>query len=175
MAAPQQTLAMLGYWSPRWRPYNITESRGSHDPRLLLFGADMALLPFKGRYRSLEKAQSANLAFSNSRLRRAMLLRGTFLGHSAAHAPVLVQLPKPSSSILRTMARAQACTFGMSLGKECKLADLGTYEEHGRAVFASGHTCAATDAGGGVHGHVGDFLAMGMLLASGAPPQLNDT
>ncbi|HJE39961.1 MAG TPA: hypothetical protein K8V47_09425 [Candidatus Amulumruptor caecigallinarius] len=39
-----------------WRPYNITESRGSHDPRLLLFGADIALLPFKGRYRFLEKA-----------------------------------------------------------------------------------------------------------------------
>ena len=50
---------------------------------------------------------SANLALRYSRLRRAMLLRGTFLGHSAAQAPVLVQLPKPSSSILATMARAR--------------------------------------------------------------------
>ncbi len=29
------------------------------------------------------------------------------LGHSAAHAPVLVQLPKPSSSILATILRAR--------------------------------------------------------------------
>ncbi len=50
---------------------------------------------------------SEHLALMNSRLRRAILLRGMLLGHSAAHAPVLVQLPKPSSSILRTMARAR--------------------------------------------------------------------
>lgn len=52
-------------------------------------------------------SQSLHLALINSRLRRAMLLSEMFLGHSAAHAPVLVQLPNPSSSILATMARAR--------------------------------------------------------------------
>ncbi len=51
--------------------------------------------------------QSLSLALINSRLRRAMLLRGTFLGHSAAQAPVLVQLPNPSSSMRATILRAR--------------------------------------------------------------------
>ena len=55
----------------------------------------------------IQLSQSLNFALINSRLRRAMLLSEMFLGHSAAHAPVLVQLPNPSSSILATMARAR--------------------------------------------------------------------
>lgn len=52
-------------------------------------------------------AYSAHLAAMSSRLRRAMLLREMPLGHSAEQAPVLVQLPKPSSSILATILRAR--------------------------------------------------------------------
>ena len=48
--------------------------------------------------------QSASFAFMNSRLRRAMLAIDSFLGHTASQARVLVQLPKPSSSIFITMA-----------------------------------------------------------------------
>lgn len=47
------------------------------------------------------------LAHKYSRLRRAILLSEMLLGHSAAQAPVLVQLPKPNSSILATIARAR--------------------------------------------------------------------
>ncbi len=51
--------------------------------------------------------QSSNLADRNSRFRRAMCAIEIDLGHSAWQAPVLVQLPKPSSSILATMALAR--------------------------------------------------------------------
>ena len=34
----------------------------------------------------------------------------------------------------------------LTLGKQCKLAHLGADKEHCRAVFASCHTCSATDA-----------------------------
>ena len=51
--------------------------------------------------------QSASLALINSRLRRATLAMVSFLGHTASQARVLVQLPKPSSSILATIALAR--------------------------------------------------------------------
>jgi hypothetical protein len=51
--------------------------------------------------------QSLSLALMNSRLRRAMLLMETDFGHSASQARVLVQLPKPNSSILAIIALAR--------------------------------------------------------------------
>lgn len=41
-----------------------------------------------------------------------------------------------------------AGALDLALGKEGKLADLGRYKQHGRAVFARCDTCAATDTGG---------------------------
>ena len=46
-----------------------------------------------------------------------MLASDTCFGHSAAHAPVLVQLPKPSSSILATIALARAAASTLPCGK----------------------------------------------------------
>ena len=60
---------------------------------------------FLSRY--LLDIYSLHFALMNSRFRRAMLLNEMFFGHSAAHAPVLVQLPNPSSSIFLTIARAR--------------------------------------------------------------------
>lgn len=56
--------------------------------------------------------QSASFALMNSRLRRAMLAIVSFLGQTASQARVLVQLPKPSSSILATMALARLAASG---------------------------------------------------------------
>ncbi len=53
----------------------------------------------------------------NSRLRRAMFANETDLGHSAAQAPVLVQLPKPNSSILATIALARAAASTLPCGR----------------------------------------------------------
>ena len=46
-----------------------------------------------------------------------MLAKDTCFGHSAAHAPVLVQLPKPNSSILATIALARAAASTLPCGK----------------------------------------------------------
>ena len=55
---------------------------------------------------------SENFALRNSRFRRAMWATVMPLGHSSSHARVLVQLPKPSSSILATIARALVAASG---------------------------------------------------------------
>ncbi len=55
---------------------------------------------------------SLNLAARNSLLRRAMWSTEIPLGHSISQALVLVQLPKPSSSIFATIARALLAASG---------------------------------------------------------------
>lgn len=54
-----------------------------------------------------------NFAFKNSLFNLAMLLIEIDFGHSISQAPVLVQFPKPRSSIRFTiaLARALASTF----------------------------------------------------------------
>ena len=68
-----------------------------------------------------------------------------------------------------------ACAFHLTLRQECELAYLGADKKHCRAVLQ-----AATQAPQPIH--VAESIAtsatsfeMGRLLASGAPPQLNDT
>lgn len=61
-----------------------------------------------------------------------------------------------------------ALALYLALGQECELADLGRDEEHGGAVLAGGDTCAAADAGGGVHGLVGDGLRDGNVVCVGS-------
>ncbi len=46
-----------------------------------------------------------------------MLARETDFGHSAAQAPVLVQLPKPNSSIFATIAFARRAASTLPCGK----------------------------------------------------------
>ena len=58
-------------------------------------------------------------------------------------------------------------TFYLTLGQEGKLADLGRDEEHGRAVLAGSDAGAAADAGGRVHGHVGDLFRDGGVVGVG--------
>ena len=83
-----------------------------------------------------------------------MLEMLTHLGHSASQARVLVQAPKPSSSIL-------------ALGQESELADLGADEEHSRAVLAGSHAGSAADAGSSIHGLVGLLLGDGNGIGIG--------
>src|SRR5690606_5296817 len=45
--------------------------------------------------------------------------------------------------------------FGLALGEQVEVGDLGGGEQVGGAVRAGGHTGAAADAGGGVEGGVG--------------------
>jgi hypothetical protein len=52
-------------------------------------------------------------ALKNSRFIRAMLEMEISLGHSASHSLSLEQLPKQSSSIFRTIARARWAASGL--------------------------------------------------------------
>ena len=61
--------------------------------------------------------QSASFALINSRLRRAMLAMLSFFGQTASQARVFVQLPKPSSSILATIALARFAASGRPWGR----------------------------------------------------------
>ena len=89
-----------------------------------------------------------------------MLLSEMFFGHSAAQAPVLVQLPKPSAGATGTLH--------LTLGKEGKLAHLGADKQHCRAIFAGCHAGAATDAGSRVHSLVGDLLRDRQIVGIGS-------
>ena len=60
----------------------------------------------------------------NSRFMRAIFEREMLLGHSASQAYVLVQFPKPSSSIVFTIFMTLS-SFGPALGQKGKLGDLG--------------------------------------------------
>ena len=59
-----------------------------------------------------EKYYSLNLAARNSLFKRAICSTEIPLGHSISQALVLVQLPKPSSSIFATIARALLAASG---------------------------------------------------------------
>ena len=61
-----------------------------------------------------------------------------------------------------------ALAFNLTLGQQCELAYLGRYEEHCGAVLAGSDTCAAADAGGGVHSGVGNGLADGGTVCVGS-------
>ena len=67
--------------------------------------------PFRLKY-SVIKFYSENFALRNSRLRRAMWSMEIPLGHSISQARVLVQLPKPSSSIFATIFLALLAASG---------------------------------------------------------------
>jgi len=58
-----------------------------------------------------------NPALKNSLFIRAILAMEISLGHSASHPLSLEQLPKRSSSILRTMASARLAASGRPWGK----------------------------------------------------------
>ena len=57
--------------------------------------------------------------------------------------------------------------LNLALGQQSELADLGRDKEHCRAVFAGCYAGAATDAGGAVHGLVGDSLGDGYCVGIG--------
>jgi len=59
-----------------------------------------------------KKYYSLNLAARNSLFKRAICSTEIPLGHSISQALVLVQLPKPSSSIFATIARALLAASG---------------------------------------------------------------
>ena len=67
--------------------------------------------PFRLKY-SVINSYSENFALRNSRLRRAMWSMEIPLGHSISQARVLVQLPKPSSSIFATIFLALLAASG---------------------------------------------------------------
>lgn len=60
-----------------------------------------------------------------------------------------------------------ASTFYLTLGQQCKLADLGGYKEHSRAVFAGSDTCAAADASSAIHSHIGHLFGDGYGVGIG--------
>lgn len=62
------------------------------------------------------------------------------------------------------------CAFNLTLGQQSELANFRADKQHGRAVLASCHTCAATDTGSRVHSYVGnlfrDWEGVGVLSAA---------
>src|SRR6056297_324943 len=63
---------------------------------------------------------SVKEALRYSLLSRAMCSSDIPLGHSASQAPVLVQLPKPSSSILATMAFTRRLASTLPCGRRAR-------------------------------------------------------
>ena len=63
---------------------------------------------------------SLNLAFRYSRFSLAIWSMVTCFGHSISQARVFVQLPKPSSSILATIARARRAASGLPCGSRAR-------------------------------------------------------
>ncbi len=111
----------------------------------------------------------------NSRFMRAMFASLMLLGHSAAQAPVLVQLPNPSSSILATMARARRSRSTAPWGRRESCAIFAETKS-----IAEPFLQAATQAPQPIQ--LAESMAssaitfeIGSELASCAPPQLNDT
>ena len=49
-------------------------------------------------------------------------------------------------------------SLDLSLRQQGQMADLGTHKQHGTGILTSRHTGTATDAGRGIHGHVGFML-----------------
>src|SRR5471030_410376 len=106
---------------------------------------------------------------------RLMLVNDISLGHSASQAPVLVQLPKPSSSIWATMACTRLQRSGCPCGNKaiCEtLADTNS--------IADAFLQAATQAPQPIH--VAELKASSAItfginisLASGTPPVFTDT
>ena len=60
-----------------------------------------------------------------------------------------------------------AGTLHLSLGQQCKLADLGGYKEHSRTILAGSDTCAAADASSAIHCHIGHLLGDGYSVGVG--------
>src|SRR5690606_11682606 len=114
-------------------------------------------------------------AFRNSRLRRAILLMEIFFGHSTSQAPVLVQLPKPSSSILATIDLARRAASTLPCGRRANWLTLAETK-----CMADPFLQAATQAPQPIQAAASMAISessrgMGMALASGTPPVLTET
>src|SRR5271157_2280577 len=57
--------------------------------------------------------------------------------------------------------------LGLALGQQAEVRQLGAHEETGGGVGTHGHTGAASDAGGGIHGSLGVFLGYEHRIAVG--------
>ena len=109
------------------------------------------------------------------RLSLAMCVIDIDLGHSASQAPVLVQLPKPSSSILATIALARAAFSILPCGKRASWLTLAATNN-----IAEPFLQAAAQAPQPIHDAASiassaTGFGMGIALASGTPPVLTFT
>ena len=104
-----------------------------------------------------------------------MCARETDLGHSAAQAPVLVQLPKPSSSILPSIALARRAASTLPCGRSASWLTLAATKS-----IAEPFLQAAAQAPQPIHDAASiassaAILLIGIALASGTPPVFTDT
>src|SRR5690606_41233468 len=115
-------------------------------------------------------ASLKSLAVRYSRFLRAIFVSLIPTGHSAAQAPVFVQLPKPSASIWSTMACARLYRSVWPCGRRAYCDILAETKS-----MAEEFLQAATQAPQAIH--VADSnassattLGMGIAFASGTPP-----
>ena len=98
-----------------------------------------------------------------------------FLGHSASQAPVLVQFPKPSSSILATIAFARRVASTRPCGSNANWLTLAETNN-----MADPFLHAAAQAPQPIHAAASiaksaSSLGMAIALASGTPPVFTET
>ena len=103
-----------------------------------------------------------------------MLARLTCFGHSAAQAPVFVQLPKPSSSILATIALARAFASILPCGSRASWLTLAATNSIAEPFLqAAAHAPQPIQLAASIASSAAG-LGIGIALASGTPPVLTE-
>ena len=104
-----------------------------------------------------------------------MLLNLMFFGHSAAHAPVLVQLPKPSSSILATIAFTRRFASVLPCGRRANWLTLAETKSIAEPFLQAATQAPQPTQVAESIASSATSLGIGRALASCAPPQLKLT
>src|SRR6201996_2190542 len=106
---------------------------------------------------------------------REMLVILISLGHSASQAPVLVQLPKPSSSICATMACTRLQRSGWPCGNKANCETLADTNSIAEAFLQAATQAPQPIQVAELNASSAITLGIVISLASGTPPVFTDT
>src|ERR1700761_4843380 len=106
---------------------------------------------------------------------RDMLVSVISLGHSASQAPVLVQLPKPSSSICATMACTRLQRSGWPCGNNAICETLADTNNIAEAFLQAATQAPQPIQVAELKASSAITFGIGISLASGTPPVFTDT
>src|ERR1700744_2566509 len=106
---------------------------------------------------------------------RLMLVKLISLGHSASQAPVLVQLPKPSSSIWATIACTRLQRSGCPCGNKASCDTLADTNSIAEAFLQAATQAPQPIQVAELKASSAITLGISISLASGTPPVFTDT